>query len=267
MKKFRKVYAVFFIFLLYSGCVSNPLSGKKTMAFIGNDELFAMSFTEYSDFLNENKVITGTADAEMIKRVGVKLAGAAQKWLVSEGQPNYLDDYKWEYNLVQDDQINAWCMPGGKIVFYTGILPITRDETGVAIVMGHEIAHALLNHGQQRMSAGVLQQLGAVGVAVLTGGASENTQALAMLAYGIGSNYAGMLPFSRDHENEADEYGLYLMAIAGYDPDQAAPLWERMAALGGSGPEWLSTHPSSENRIKHLRELSPKAKQVAARLK
>lgn len=265
MKNFKRISAVFFIILLFSGCASNPLTGKNTMAFVGNNELFAMSFAEYSTFLNENKVVTGTPEAQMIKRVGERLSAAAQKWLTSEGRPEYLNDYRWEFNLVQDNTVNAWCMPGGKIVFYTGILPITQTETGVAVVMGHEIAHALLNHGQQRMSAGVLQQLGAAGVAILTGGSSPTTQALAMTAYGVGSNLLGTLPFSREHESEADHYGLILMAIAGYNPDEGAPLWERMAAMGGGGgPEFLSTHPSETSRIRNLRALAPEAKRVAA---
>jgi len=265
MKNLKRISAVFFIILLFSGCATNPLSGKNTMAFIGNNELFAMSFSEYNTFLNENNVVTGTPESEMIKRVGERLSVAAQKWLTSEGRPDYLNDYRWEFNLVQDNTVNAWCMPGGKIVFYTGILPITQTEAGVAVVMGHEIAHALLNHGQQRMSAGVLQQLGAVGVAILTGGGSPTTQALAMTAYGVGSNLLGTLPFSREHESEADHYGLILMAIAGYNPEEGAPLWERMAARsGGGGPEFLSTHPSETSRIRNLRALAPEAKRVAA---
>jgi len=260
----RKLYAVFFVILLFSGCVTNPLSGKKTMALVSNNEILAMSFSEYDQFLKENTVIKGTAEAEMVTRIGTRIAQAAQKWLERENALHYLDGYKWEFNLVKDDTINAWCMPGGKIVVYTGILPVTQTEEGLAVVMGHEVAHALLNHGQQRISAGILQQLGAVGVAILTSGSSQEAQALIMTAYGVGTNVFGTLPFSREHESEADHYGLILMAIAGYNPDAAVPFWQRMSSLGGGKvPQILSTHPSDATRIRNLAAITPEAKRVA----
>jgi len=262
----KRLYIFFIIFILFSGCTSNPLTGKRNMAFISNNQLFPMAFTQYSDFLNENTVVKGTADAEMINRVGTRLADAAQKLLASEGHPDYLRDYRWEFTLVRDDSINAWAMPGGKIVFYTGILPITRNEAGIAVVMGHEIAHAILNHGQQRMSAGILQQVGALGVSIATANQSPEAQALIMAAFGVSTTLGGTLPFSRQHEHEADEYGLLLMAIAGYNPDEAVPFWERMNAVGGGRtPEFLSTHPSPPNRIANLRKLAPEAKKKAAK--
>ena len=256
----KKLCTFFAVVILFFGCVSNPLTGKNTMAFIGNSELFNMAFTQYEDFLNESNVITNTSDAAMVTRIGQKIAAAAQKWLESEGHSEYLNDYRWEYNLVEDESVNAWCMPGGKIVVYTGILPVTQTEAGLAVVMGHEVAHALLNHGQQRMSAGVLQQLGATALSVVT------DSQLLMSAYGIGTALLGTLPFSRSHESESDHYGLILMAIAGYNPSEAVPFWERMAALsgGGSSLEFMSTHPSSETRIKQLRDWTPEAKQKAA---
>jgi predicted Zn-dependent protease len=260
----KKLLTVFLVVLVFSGCVSNPLTGKKTMGLVSNSELMAMSFSEYDQFLKENTVIKGTAQAEMVTRIGNRIADAAYKWLERENSLDHLEGYEWEYNLVLDNAINAWCIPGGKIVVYTGILLVTQTEEGLAVVMGHEVAHALLNHGQQRMSAGLLQQIGAVGVAVLTSGASETTQGLAMAAYGIGSNVGGMLPFSRTHESEADRYGLILAAIAGYNPDAAVPFWERMASLGGGGtPELLSTHPSDATRIKDLQAIAPEAKRIA----
>jgi predicted Zn-dependent protease len=253
------------VILIFSGCVTNPLTGKSTMAFVNNSQLFPSSFQQYNEFLKESEVVTGTADAAVVNRIGAKLKEAAEKWLASEGQSSYLADYAWEYHLVKDDQVNAWCMPGGKIVVYTGILPVTKDETGLAVVLGHEVSHALLNHGQQRMSADVLSQLGASGLSLVTGGASPETQALAMTAYGAGSQLFGTLPFSRKHESEADHYGLLLMAIAGYNPEAAVPFWERMAAMGGGGtPEFLSTHPSDATRINQLRDWVPEAKSKAA---
>jgi len=256
----KKLCRIVFIVLLFFGCVSNPLTGKNTMALVSNRELFPMSFSEYETFLKENTVINRTTDAEMVARVGKKIADAAQKWLASEGSPNYLKDYRWEYKLVQDSAVNAWCMPGGKIVVYTGILPVTQTEAGLAVVLGHEVAHALLNHGQQRMSAGVLQQVGAATLSIFT------DSQLLMAAYGVGSSLLGTLPFSRSHESEADHYGLILMAIAGYNPSEAVPFWERMASMSrGLSIEFLSTHPSSSTRIRQLREWTPEAKQKAAR--
>jgi len=264
----KKILSLIFLFtLLLVTCVSNPLTGKNTMAFVGNKELFASSFQQYNQFISENKVITGTADAKMVERIGENIRKAAEKWLISEGQSSYLKDYKWEYHLVDSKEVNAWCMPGGKIVVYTGILPITKTEDGLATVMGHEVAHALLNHGQQRVSAGVLQQIGAVGVSIVTSGQSEKNQALLMTAYGAGSSLLGTLPFSRKHESEADHYGLILMAIAGYNPEASVPFWERMAAKGSSVPEFLSTHPSDKTRINQLKKSIPEAKKKAAKLK
>jgi predicted Zn-dependent protease len=251
--------------LLYFSCATNPFTGKKTMAFVSNDNLFPASFQQYNSFLSENKVITGTKDADMIKRVGERIAVAAERWLNANGYQGYLKDYKWEYNLVDDKTVNAWCMPGGKIVFYTGILPIAQNETGVAIIMGHEVAHALANHGQQRMSAAYIQQ----GLALAGNVAIQDEQSRNIFnqSYGIGSNVLGMLPFSRSHESEADRIGLILSAIAGYNPDEGAELWKRMGAASGgqAPPEFLSTHPANETRIKELQQLAPKAKEEAAK--
>ena len=169
--------------------------------------------------------------------------------------------------MVDDKAVNAWCMPGGKIVVYTGILPVTKDDAGLATVMGHEVSHALANHGQQRMSAGLLQQLGGAGVAVATGGKSAETQQMAMTAYGAATEIGGMLPFSRKHETEADRIGLILMAIAGYDPEQSVVFWQRMSAAsnGQKPPEFMSTHPSDATRIANLTALIPEAKAEAAK--
>ncbi|WP_298894870.1 M48 family metallopeptidase [uncultured Psychroserpens sp.] len=248
---------------LFLSCTTNPFTGKKTLALVPNSQLFPTAFAQYNQFLTENNVITGTADAEMIKRVGQRIAVAAERWLNANGHQGYLEDYKWEYNLVNDKTVNAWCMPGGKIVFYTGILPIAQNETGIAAIMGHEVAHALANHGQQRMSAGMLQQLGAVAGNVAI--KDEQTRNIFNQAYGVGSTVGVMLPFSRGHETQSDEIGLYLMAIAGYNPDEAAELWKRMKANSGgqAPPEFLSTHPSNDTRISNLQQWAPKAKAEA----
>ena len=253
--------------LLLSSCSKNPFTGKNSLALVPNSEILPSAFQQYDQFLKENKVISGTADAKKIESVGVKIKNAAEKWLNTNGYSHYLDGYQWEYKLVESKEINAWCMPGGKIVVYSGILPITKDEAGLATVLGHEVSHALANHGQQRMSAGMLQQIGAVGVGVAVGSKSKETQDIAMTAYGVTTEYGGMLPFSRSHESEADKIGLTLMAIAGYNPEQAIVFWERMSAnSGGSKPaEFMSTHPSDETRIANLKKLIPVAKAEAAK--
>lgn len=260
----RKVWLSFLLLFFVLSCKTNPFTGKSTLNFHSNSSIFPMAFQQYDEFLKENKVVKGTADAQRVKKVGQRIANAAEKWLNANGYEGYLKDYKWEYNLVQDDQANAWCMPGGKIVVYSGLLPITQSESGLAVVMGHEVAHALADHGAQRMSAGTLQQLGAVGVAVATSGKSAQAQQLWAQAYGVGSQVGGMLPFSRSHENEADAIGIQIMAIAGYDPGEAARLWQRMKAKGGEAPpEILSTHPSSDSRIRNLTQLAPGARAEA----
>lgn len=261
--KFKNYVVVCGTILLYLSCATNPFTGKQTLALVPNSQLFPTAFAQYGQFLTENKVVKGTSDAQMITRVGQRIAVAAERWLDANGNQGYLKDYKWEYNLVNDKTVNAWCMPGGKIVFYTGILPIANGETGVAAIMGHEVAHALANHGQQRMSAGMLQQIGAIaGNVAIKDEKSRNTF---NQAYGVGTTVGVMLPFSRKHETQGDEIGLILMAIAGYNPDEAAELWKRMKANSGgqAPPEFLSTHPSNDARIANLTKLAPDAKAEA----
>ncbi|WP_339917521.1 M48 family metallopeptidase [Yeosuana marina] len=261
--KIKKVSVLLAVLVLILSCATNPFTGKQTMALVPNSQLFPTAFAQYDQFLTDNKVIKGTADAAMVTRVGQKIAVAAERWLNANGHVGYLKDYKWEYNLVDDKTVNAWCMPGGKIVVYTGILPIAKGEAGLAAILGHEVAHALANHGQQRMSAGMIQQ----GLAVAGNIAikDEKSRNAFNQYYGVGSQVGVMLPFSRSHETEADSIGIILMAIAGYNPDEAAELWKRMSAQSGgqAPPEILSTHPSNQSRIANLTALAPKAKEEA----
>ncbi len=261
--KLKKTIVVFGLIIFILSCATNPFTGKKTMALVPNSQLFPTAFQQYNQFLSENKVVKGTSDAEMITRVGQRIAVAAERWLDANGHQGYLKDYKWQYTLVNDKAVNAWCMPGGKIVFYTGILPIANGETGVAAIMGHEVAHALANHGQQRMSAGLIQQ--GLSVAGNIAIKDEKSRNAFNQYYGVGTTVSVILPFSRAHETEADKIGLYLMAIAGYNPDEAAELWKRMKANSGgqAPPEFLSTHPSNDSRIADLIRLAPKAKEEA----
>jgi predicted Zn-dependent protease len=256
------------VLAITTACSTNPFTGKSSVNFVSNSEIFPQAFAQYDQFLKENKVITGTAQATMVKSVGAKIRAAAEKYLAFVGKSDLLNGYEWEYNLVQSDEVNAWCMPGGKIVVYSGILPITKDESGLATVLGHEVAHAILNHGAQRMSTESLAQLGAQGVAVATSGKTAATQQIFQQAYGLGAQYGAILPFSRNHENEADEAGLTLMAIAGYNPDKALDFWQRMEANSGGGapPEFMSTHPSGATRISKIKAEIPTAKANAAKL-
>ena len=260
----KKLMLIVMIFLGVTACKVNPFTGKKTLNFYPNSQIFPMSFNQYSQFLGESEVLTDTDEARMITRVGQRISSAAERWLNANGYAGYLRDYRWEYNLVKDSTVNAWCMPGGKIVFYTGILPVAQSETGVAVVMGHEVAHALADHGAQRMSAGTLQALGAVaGNVAINDPQARNTF---NMAYGVGSTVGVMLPFSRSHETEADRIGIQIMAIAGYNPEEAPELWKRMKAKASQAPpEFLSTHPSSDTRIANLTQWIPLAKQEAAK--
>ncbi|WP_375234969.1 M48 family metallopeptidase [Winogradskyella sp.] len=263
---FKKSIVILGLLLIFISCATNPFTGKKTMAFISNAQLFPSSFAQYNQVKSENKIITSTKDSDMITRVGQRIAVAAERWLNANGNQGYLKDYKWEYTLIESEQINAWCMPGGKIAFYTGILPIADNETGVATIMGHEVAHALANHGQQRMSAAYLQQgIALAGNVALAN--DSNGQAIFNQSYGVVTTVGGMLPFSRSHETQADEIGLRLMALAGYNPDEASELWKRMKAKSGgqAPPEFLSTHPSNDIRISNLKKWSPAAKAEAAK--
>ncbi|WP_188464654.1 M48 family metallopeptidase [Bizionia arctica] len=261
--KLRNILSLVALLLLVMACSTNPFTGKQTMALVPNSQLFPTAFQQYDQVLSESKVITGTAQSEMITRVGQRISVAAERWLNANGYEGYLKDYKWEYTLIDDNTVNAWCMPGGKIVFYTGILPIAQSETGVAAIMGHEVAHALANHGQQRMSADYIQQ----GVALAGNVAiqNDNDRAAFNQYYGIGSQVGVMLPFSRSHESQADEVGLILMAMAGYNPTEAAELWKRMEANSGGNapPELLSTHPSNASRIQAITEMVPMAEAEA----
>lgn len=263
--KFKQITIVFSVFLLVVACKTNPFTGEKNLNFYPNSQIFPASFQQYNQVLAENEIVTGTAESRMIKNVGQKIATASKRYLDANGYQGYLDDYKWEFSLIKDDQVNAWAMPGGKIAFYTGIMPIAKNETGVAAIMAHEVAHALADHGAQRMSAAQLQQLGAVAGNVALSGKSDETRQIFNTAYGLGSTVGVMLPFSRSHESEADRIGLTLMAIAGYDPLEAANLWRRMQAQAGgqAPPEFLSTHPSSDTRIRNIEKWAPEAKAEA----
>jgi predicted Zn-dependent protease len=242
------------------GCSKVPLTGRQQFSLIPESTLAQMSDSEYDAFLSKNKVIASGTDAQMVKTVGQRISQSVQTYLAQNKAADRVKGFKWEFNLVESKEQNAWCMPGGKVAVYTGLLPVTKDETGLAIVMGHEIAHAVAQHGNERMTQGLLQQLGAIGLAVALQSKPAQTQEMFMQAYGIGSQVAVLLPFSRKQESEADQLGLIFAAMAGYDPNQAIPFWERMAKIGGAAPpELLSTHPSNSTRIADLKKYMPQA--------
>jgi predicted Zn-dependent protease len=259
----RTLSSIFIIASLIIACSKNPLSGKSQFTLLPETEVQSMATQQYQQFLSENKVIptSGSRDAEMVRRVGQRITKAVEDYYAENNITEKLAGYKWEYNLVDSKEVNAWCMPGGKIVVYTGLLPITQNEAALAAVMGHEVSHALLQHGNQRMSQGLVQQLGGVALAVAVANKPAETQNLFMNAYGIGSQVGVLLPFSRKQELEADKYGLIFAAKSGYNPEEAINLWKRMeqASSGQKPPEFLSTHPSEGRRIDQLQKLMPEA--------
>lgn len=257
----KKIWIIGWIWFIVAGCTVNSVTGRKQLSLVSESELQAMSLNEYKSFLDSNKVVPSTnPNSAMVAKVGSRISTAITKYYDSQGNGSVLDGYKWEFNLVESPEVNAWCMPGGKVVVYTGLLPVTQNETALAIVMGHEIAHAIARHGNERMSEAMLQQLGGSVLEVALAKQPEQTRNIFMTSYGVGSQVGLMLPFSRQQESEADKLGLYFAAMAGYDPQQAIPFWQRMASMGGSKPpEFLSTHPADETRIKKLQEIMPEA--------
>ena len=246
---------------LFNSCSTVPLTGRQQLKFISSSEMLGMSYQQYDQFLQENPKSTNQEQTAMVKRCGVRIQKAVESYFAQNNMSELLEGYNWEFNLVDDPQVNAWCMPGGKVVFYTGILPLTQDETGMAVVMGHEIAHAVAEHGNERMSQQMLAQLGGTALSVALQEKPQETQALWMTVYGVGTQVGAILPYGRLQENEADHLGLIFMAMAGYDPRAAVPFWQRMAAQKGgqAPPEFLSTHPSDQTRINKINGLLPEA--------
>lgn len=247
--------------LLLGGCTQNKITGRRQASLLPESQMQQMAISQYQQFLSENRVINSGANAEMVKRVGRRLATAITNYYSSQGMAKEMEGFQWEYNLVDSKEVNAWCMPGGKIVVYSGLLPITQNEDALAVVVGHEIAHALAKHGSERASQQLLQQFGGAALSAALANKSPQTQNIFMNAYGIGSNVGALLPFSRKQETEADKFGLRYAAMAGYDPRTAIPLWERMekASSGQKPPEFLSTHPAEQTRIVALQKEMPEA--------
>ena len=260
--KFLKLFIpIILLAITFYYCSTVPITGRSQLSLISAADLNALSFQEYSQFLQQNKLSTDAQSTNMVKSVGFNIQKAVEKYFAQHNLSNELNGYAWEFNLIESPEANAWCMPGGKVVVYSGILPITQNETGLAVVMGHEIAHAIAQHGGERMSQGLMQQLGGVALSVAIQNEPQTTQNIFMTAYGLGSTVGVILPFSRTQESEADRIGLIAMAMAGYDPNAALEFWTRMSQSksGGSPPEFLSTHPSDQTRIDNLKKYMPEA--------
>ena len=248
------------IVLLSHACATVPISGRSQLSRVTNDQILPLSYQQYDALIRESEISANEEWTGMVKRAGVRIQGAVEQYMKDNNYEGYLDEYEWEYNLIVSETVNAWCMPGGKVAFYTGIMPICMDETGVAVVMGHEVAHAVANHGRERMSEGMVANGLLGGLSAAIGQNPSLTQELLLQSAGIGTEL-GMLSFSRKHESEADKIGLIFMAMAGYDPNAAPEFWSRMAANsdGALPPEFMSTHPHPENRIEALKAEIPNA--------
>jgi len=254
----RKLIILTFLFLL--SCAVVPMTGRKQFVAIPSSQMITLSAESYSQVLAEAKLSTNNYYVSTVKKVGERLTAAVELYLKQNNLQSVTDGYEWQYNVLVSEELNAWCMPGGQIAFYEGILPVCQDENGIAVVMGHEIAHAVAQHGNERMSQQLAIQMSGIALSEALKTQKQETIDLAMLAFGVGAQVGVMLPYSRTHESEADELGLYFMAMAGYNPQTAPAFWERMAEKGGSRPpEFLSTHPDPSNRIDDLNRHMPKA--------
>lgn len=255
----RQGLALIIIILIAWACSRVPVTNRVQLNLYPEKTLISMADKSYNDFLRTHSVVNGSNQSKMVKRVGQKIAKAVESYLRKHHKSNRLKGFDWKYNLVKDNTVNAWCMPGGKIVFYTGIMDICRDEKGIAVVMGHEIAHAIARHGNERMSKQLAVNAGGKTIEQLNSSNPTLAGNIFKGAYGLGSTL-GLLAYSRKHEAEADEMGLMFMAMAGYDPREAPKFWQRMAAKGGKKPPvLLSTHPHDKKRIEKLNKLIPKA--------
>jgi predicted Zn-dependent protease len=258
---FTRILSDILVFLLLMACAEVPITHRQSLQLLPESQLATMSLQEYDKVLKNSKLSTNQQQVEMVRRVGFKIAKAAEAFLAEAGLQSQIKTLKWEFNLIEDDKTaNAWVMPGGKAAVYTGILPYTQNETGLAVVLGHEVAHAIAGHGNERMSQGLLAQMGGVALSVALSQNSAATRNLFMQAYGAGASVGLLLPYSRLHESEADRIGLTLMARAGYDPSEAIPFWQRMNQKAEQRPpEFLSTHPAPESRIANIKKYIPEA--------
>lgn len=257
----RALLLVLYLFLV--SCSTVPVTGRSQLDLVPESTMLSMSFQQYDEFLQKHELSQDQEKVQMVRKVGRRIQQSVEKYFAQHNLSDQLAGYQWEFNLVEDDQVNAFAMPGGKVVVYTGLLPVAQGETGLAVVMGHEIAHAVARHGSERMSQVLVTQMAGTGLAVALQNQPGTTRQLAMAAFGAGATVGFLLPYSRIQESEADRLGLIFMAMSGYDPHAAVGFWKRMAAKkeGKSPPEFLSTHPADDTRIQNIQKLIPEAMQ------
>jgi predicted Zn-dependent protease len=258
MKKYLN--KLLLVALIAAGCSTVPMTGRKQLNLVSNEEILTSSFHQYDEYIKTAPLSKDKKNTELVIKVGRRIASAVELYMKNNGMEDQIKEYQWDFHLVADATPNAFCMPGGKIVVYEGILPYTQDETGLAVVLGHEVAHAVAKHSNERMSQQVVVSLGGEIVNVAVDKKSDLVKQLAPAIYGLGSQYAVMLPYSRAHESEADHMGLIFMAMAGYDPAMAEGFWLRMSQSGTKTPEFLSTHPSDQTRVTKIRSWLPEAR-------
>ena len=256
-----KLGIILAILSFLGGCAEVPVTHRKGLHLVPESELLTLSFQQYNDVIKKSKLSTDQKKIQMVRRVGERIARSSEAFLRESGRGDQISNYKWEFNVIEDDKVvNAWCMPGGKVAVYTGILPYTQDETGLAVVLGHEVAHAIADHGNERMSQALLANMGGMALSVALANKPSQTRELFMTVFGAGATVGFLLPYSRLHESEADRIGLMFMARAGYDPRAAIPFWERMNKQeGAKPPQFLSTHPAPESRIANIKTHIPEA--------
>lgn len=261
MKKLQTgLFALLIAALLFQSCSLVPLTGRRQLSLVSDADMLSMSFVQYDQFLKENKLSTNTAQTNMVKQVGRRIQNAVATYFAQNNLSQNLNGFAWEFNLIENKEVNAWCMPGGKVVVYSGILPVTQNETGLAVVMGHEIAHAVAKHSNERMSQALVTQLGGQMLAQALKQKPQQTQQIWMSLFGVGVQLGAVLPYNRLQESEADHLGLIFMAMAGYNPNASIGFWQRMSQNAGTKPpEFLSTHPSDENRMQKIKAEIPEA--------
>ena len=261
MKKLQtELFVILIMALLIQFCSLVPLTGRRQLSLVSDADMLSTSFVQYDQFLKENKLSINTAQTNMVKGVGKRIQNAVVTYFARNNLTQELNGFAWEFNLIESNEVNAWCMPGGKVVVYSGILPVTQDETGLAVVMGHEIAHAVAKHSNERMSQALLAQLGGETLAAALQQKPQQTQEIWMAVFGAGVQLGAILPYSRLQESEADHLGLIFMAMAGYNPNGAVEFWQRMSQnAGAKPPEFLSTHPSDQSRIQKIKAEIPEA--------
>jgi predicted Zn-dependent protease len=258
MKKLALLNLILILFGIYS-CSTVPVTGRRQLNLVSDQEILSLSLQEYNDYIKSAKKSTDKTATEIVTNVGRKIADAVEAYYKYMGMESLLSAYSWEFNLIDDPQVNAFCMPGGKIVVYSGILPMTQNEAGLAVVVAHEVGHAIAKHANERMSQQMVAQYGAASLDALLSKSSSAVKTIGQTIFGVGAQYGVMLPYNRNQELEADHLGLIFMGIAGYNPEAAIPFWERMSQQGNAAPEFMSTHPSDQTRIQGIKSKLPEA--------